>query len=103
MNGSTFDLEGYLATHEYVSYRPKTCDRYTGNLDGSSQWMWLPVNAGKLRPKDSRIIHFEGKCFKNIEMKIVNIQGYRFEVNIKTSNQKEILCAERLLIANTDH
>ena len=85
LNGSTFDLEGYLSTHEYLSYRPKTCDRYSGGLDGSSQWMWLPVNAGKLRPNDSRIIRFEGNCFKNIEMKITKIEGYQIELKIKAS------------------
>jgi hypothetical protein len=86
LNGSTFDLEGYLSTHEYVSYRPKTCDRYSDGLDGTSQWMWLPVRAGKLRPKDSRSFIFEGNCFKHIEIKIDKIQGYQVDIKIKASN-----------------
>lgn len=81
LNGSKFDLEGYLANHEYKTYRPKTCDeRYTGNLGPTSQWMWLPIHSGKLRPRDSRSLRFEGNCFNNIEMTMLKIQGYKIDI-----------------------
>lgn len=56
----------------------------------------MPINAGKLKPKGTHFLQFEGHCFKEIE---VTLKGMKVEV--KLNNPKFVFCTELFLVANT--